>query len=434
MTASITLALLLAAPVPAPGKAADWPQWMGPTRDNVWAEAGVVKTLPAEPKIVWRAPVGGGYAGPAVALGKVFCSEYKSATDLGEANFGRKEAAGTETVFALDQATGKRAWEHSYPVKYTISYPAGPRCTPTVAGGTVYFLGAEGDLLGCDAATGAIKWQKNLRTEYKTKAALWGYAAHPLIDGRKLITLAGGDGSHVVALDKDTGAELWKSQSQPEQGYSPPLLVTAGGVRQLIVPGPSAVRGLDPETGKRLWTTPYDATNGSIIMTPLVVGEYLFVAGYDKKNLLLKLTADKPGVEVVAKDVRNLFVSPVNVQPFADGNVVYGFDGDGTLYGTELPTGRRLFGTTDPIGPAKLGTGTAFMVRQAGRVWFFTEKGDLVIGTLTPAGYTESSRMHVIDPTGKAFGRKVVWCAPAFADRKCYVRNDKELICVDLAE
>ncbi len=426
----------LAAATALTASAADWPQWMGPNRDNTWREEGVADSFPAGgPKILWRVPVKGGYAGPAVARGKVYCSEYASATDLGEGNFGRKEADGTETVFALDQKTGKRLWEHSYPVRYTISYPAGPRATPTVDGELVYFLGAEGVLLACNADTGAIVWKRDLRTDYGTKAALWGYAAHPVIDGQKLITLAGGEGSHVVALDKATGKELWKSQSQPEQGYSPPVIITAAGVRQLIVAGPSAIRALNPETGERLWTTPYDATNGSIIMTPIVVGEYLFVGGYDNKNLLLKLNADKPGVEVVARNAAKKFVSPVNVQPFAEGNVVYGFDGGGQLYGVEIPSGKRLFETTAPIdADNKLQTGTAFLVRQGGRVWFFTEKGDLVLGKLSPAGYEELARTKVIEPTGRAFGRKVVWCGPAFADKAMYVRNDKEMVAVDLAK
>ncbi len=416
--------------------AADWPQWMGPGRDNVWAEDGVIDKFPAGgPKVVWRVPVAGGYAGPAVALGKVFCSEYTTKADLGEGNFNRKEANGTETVFALDAATGKRAWAHSYPVRYTISYPTGPRCTPTVSGGKVYFLGAEGMLLCCDADTGNILWQKDMKAEYKTKSALWGYAAHPLIDGQKLITLAGGDGSHVVALDKDTGKEMWRSQSQPEQGYSPPLLFTAGGVRQLIITGPAAVRSLNPETGERYWTQEYGpATSGSIIMTPVLVGEHLFVGGYDGKSLLLKLAADKPAAERVSKDERRMFLSPVNVQPLVIDGVMYGFDGSGELSGVEFPSGKRLFSTPDPIAPEKLGTGTAFLVRQGGRVWFFTEKGDIVIGKLTPAGYEEVDRANVIAPTGSAFGRKVVWCMPAFAGKRMYVRNDAELICVDLAK
>lgn len=426
--------LLLFAPTAV---ADDWPQWMGPNRDNVWRETGVLETFPAGgPKVLWRTPVKGGYAGPAVSGGKVFGSDYTSDTDLGEGNFQRKEANGTERVFALDQATGKLLWEHAYPVRYTISYPAGPRCTPVVHQGKVYFLGAEGDLLCCEAADGKILWKKDLKAEYKTKAALWGYAAHPLIDGQKLITLAGGDGSHIVALDKDTGKELWKSQSQPEQGYVPPSIVTVNGVRQLLIVGPSAARGLDPETGARLWTTPYSASNGSIIMTPLVVGEYLYVGGYDGKNLLIKLPAGKTDkVEVLWKDRPRTGISPVNVQPFAVGNVVYGMDGPGDMLAVELPSGKRLWSSTAPITDGKQQiSATAFMVKNGDRFVLFNELGEVVFCKLSPKGYEEIDRAKVIEPTSAAFGRKVVWCMPAFADKKMYVRNDKELICVDLAK
>lgn len=266
-------------------RADDWPQWMGPKRDNVWREDGLLDKFPAGgPKVLWRSPVAGGYAGPAVAAGKVYCSEYKSEKNLGEGNFTRKEADGVETIFCLDEKTGERRWEHKYPVRYTISYPSGPRCTPNVDNGKVYFLGAEGNLICCEADKGAILWQKDLKADYNTKSALWGYAGHPLIDGQKLITLAGGEGSHIVALDKDTGKEIWKSQSSEEQGYCPPTIITAGGVRQLILPGPTAVKSLNPETGERYWTTPYIADSGSIVMTPLVIGDYLFIAGYNGKT------------------------------------------------------------------------------------------------------------------------------------------------------
>ena len=433
MTRLAVVIALVALPLSA--RADDWPRWMGPGRDNVWKEEGVLDKFPeGGPKVLWRVPVKGGYAGPAVAGGKVFCSEYATKTDLGEGNFNRKEADGVETVFALDAATGKRLWEHSTPVRYTISYPGGPRCTPTVNDNVVYFLGAEGHLSACEVETGKIVWQKELRKVYDTKSALWGYAAHPLILGDKLITLAGGEGSHVVALDKKTGKEIWKSQTQPEQGYSPPLLIEAAGAKQLVVCGPKAIRALNPETGARLWTTPYDATSGSIIMTPVVVGDYLFIGGYQGKNLLLKLTQDKPGVEVVARDVRRKFISPVNVQPMVIDGLIYGFDESGLLFAVELPSGERVLETPDPIAPQKLGSGTAFLIRQKDRVWFFTEKGELVISKLSPKGYEEIDRAKVIEPSSKAFGRKVVWSMPAFAGKKAYIRNDKELICVDLAK
>ena len=432
MLSRTTLALLLLAPV---ARADDWPQWMGPNRDNVWRETGLLEKFPdGGPKVLWRTPVKGGYAGPAVAGGKVYCTDYTSATNLGEGNFQRKEADGTERVFALDEATGKLLWEHSYPVRYTVSYPAGPRCTPLVHAGKVYFLGAEGDLLCCEADKGGIVWKKNLREEYKAKAALWGYAAHPQIIDGKLITLAGRDAGHVVALDP---AKVWKSavSSETEQGYSPPLLIEAGGVKQLICPSPKSVRALDPATGKELWKTPYEATSGSIIMTPVRVGEYLFVAGYQGKNLMLKLTSDKPGVEVVFKDKPRTAVSPVNVQPIVEDGVIYGHDESGKLFAVEVPSGKRLWESTGAIGGESApGSGTAFIVKNGDRFVFFNEKGELVLGRLAKEGYTEIDRAKVLDTTGTAFGRKIVWSMPAFANKHVYVRNDKELICVDLAK
>jgi outer membrane protein assembly factor BamB len=287
-------------------RADDWPQWMGPKRDNIWREEGILEKFPAGgPKILWRTPVAGGYAGPAVTDGKVFVTDYLTGDNVRVDNFKRDQFNGMERVLCLDQKTGKEKWKREYPVKYSISYPAGPRCTPLVHEGKVYTLGAEGDLYCFEAGTGKDVWNKDLKTTYKTKAALWGYAAHPIIDGKKLITLVGGDGSHVVAFDKDTGAELWKAGSQSEQGYCPVLITEAGGKRQLIVACPKAVYSLNPETGERYWTTPYDAVNGAVIMTPVRYEEYLFVGGFSSKNLLLKLTSDKPGVEVVWTDKKD---------------------------------------------------------------------------------------------------------------------------------
>ena len=110
------LAILMVLVSATVARADDWPQWMGPKRDNVWREDGLLDKFPAGgPKVLWRSPVGGGYAGPAVVAGKVYCSEYKSGKNLGEGNFDRKEADGVETIFCLDAQTGKRLWEHKYP-------------------------------------------------------------------------------------------------------------------------------------------------------------------------------------------------------------------------------------------------------------------------------------------------------------------------------
>ena len=425
-------ALFAAAPA---ARADDWPQWMGPRRDNVWRETGIVAKFPAGgPKALWRTPIAGGYAGPAVSGGRVFVTDYVTAADVKVDNFNRKEFSGTERVLCLDQKTGAEKWKHEYPVKYAISYPAGPRCTPTVHAGKVYTLGAEGNLFCFDADSGKVVWQKELKKEYNTKSALWGYAAHPLVEGKNLITLAGGEGSHVVALDLLTGKEAWKAGTQTDTGYSPVLVTDAGGKRQLIVASPRAVYSLDPATGEQLWTTPYTADNGAVIMTPVRSGDYLYVGGFQHKNLLLKLTADKPGAEVVWKDKRNAGLSPINVQPFALDGVLYGYDEGGALMAVELPSGKRLWESTGPVGGEDpKNSASAFIVKNGDRFFFFAETGDLVVGTLSPKGYEETDRAKLLEPTNNAFGRKVVWCAPAYADNKMYVRNDKEIVCVDLA-
>jgi outer membrane protein assembly factor BamB len=202
----------------------------------------------------------------------------------------------------------------------------------------------------------------------------------------------------------------------------------------MVVFGTKAVYAVDPETGKEYWNTPYTADNGCVIMTPVRAGDHLYVGGYNHKNLLLKLTADKPGVEVVFKDKRGVGVSPVNVQPFLQDGVLYGYDDDGTLYAVELPSGKRLWEGDGPIPGRPSGSETAFIVKNGDRYFFFAETGHLVIGKLTPQGYDEIDRAKLLEPTGAAMGRKVVWCAPAYAGKQMFVRNDKEIICVDLAK
>ncbi|MEI6240748.1 MAG: PQQ-binding-like beta-propeller repeat protein [Planctomycetia bacterium] len=420
---------------PLPLLADEWPQWMGPQRDNVWREDGVLETLPkAGPRVVWRVPIAGGYAGAAVAGGRVFVTDYVTAADVKVANFERKPSTGTERVLCLDEATGRILWKHEYPVTYTIAYPAGPRCTPTVSGDFVYTLGAEGDLFCFDAATGKVVWSRDLKKDYATKAALWGWASHPLVNGEKLICIAGTDTAHAVALDTRTGKELWRAGKAPEQGYVPPSIIEAAGVRQLVLVKPDGVYAVDPETGKLLWETPYNADNGSIIMTPVRIGDHLYVGGYQGKNLLLKLKTDVPGVEVVWRNKPKQGISAVNVQPFVADGLVYGYHENGELRAMRVPEGDFAWRGGGPLGERPQGSGTAFITRHRDRFFLFTEAGDLVIAKLTPAGYEELGRAHLIEPTNVAFGRPVVWCAPAYANRSIVVRNDTEIIRVSLAK
>ncbi|MBA4104673.1 MAG: pyrrolo-quinoline quinone [Pirellula sp.] len=418
----------------SPAVADQWPQWMGPKRDNIWREEGIIKEFPeGGPKILWRAPVAGGYAGPAVVDGSVYVMDYVTSDDVKIANFERKPSSGTERILCLDEATGKEKWKVEYPVAYDISYPAGPRCTPTVAGGKVYCLGAVGDLHCLDVTTGEILWKKNFLKDYNTKSALWGYSSHPLVDGDNLICVVGGEGTHAVAFDKNTGEQKWAALTAPEQGYSPPTIIEAGGVRQLLLLAPNAVTSVDPATGKEYWSVPYTATNGSIIMSPVVDGDLLYVGGYSNQSLLLKLAKDKPAAEIVWANKGQEAISPINVQPYTENGILYGFDQKGTLRAVELAAGKRLWETSEPVSERPANSGTAFIVRHGDIRWMFNDSGDLVIAKITPEGFEELDRAHVIEPTNDAFNRRVVWCAPAFANKRAYIRNDEECICIDLA-
>ena len=213
---------------------------MGPKRDNVWRETGILEKFPAGgPKVVWRAKVAGGYSGPAVADGKVYVGDYVSHARPEERGLrAHRPATGTERVLCFDEKTGKPLWTFEYPVRYTVSFPTGPRVTPTVNDGRVYFVGAEGRLSCLDADTGKLIWQKDYQKDYEAKTPLWGFAGHPFIDGDKLICITGGEGACVVAFDKKTGKELWKSAERRRAGLQhTDDRSRSAGKRQLLVFG-----------------------------------------------------------------------------------------------------------------------------------------------------------------------------------------------------
>lgn len=417
----------------------DWARWMGPDGTNTWNETGLIESFPeGGPKVLWRTPIAGGYSGAAVAQGKVLITDFVTDANVKIGNFERREFDGTERILCLDESNGKILWKHEHEVRYTISYPSGPRCTPIIENDRVYTLGAEGHLFCFNLADGEIVWQKELKKEYNCKSALWGYAGHPIIDGDNLITLAGGEGSHIVALDKNTGDEVWRSLTATEQGYAPPKIIEAAGVRQLITCRPDAVSSINPDNGKEYWSVPYDATSNSIIMTPLHVGDYLYVGGYSKKSLLLKLDPMDPGATELWRNKGRSAVSAVNVQPYLDveNQIVYGMDQTGDMRAFNIPEGELLWATSEPSSKRRTGNGTVFIVRQGAtdRFWLFNDYGFLIIAEITKDGYKEIDRVKVIEPSNNAFGRQVVWSMPAYANKRAYIRNDNEIICLDLAK
>jgi outer membrane protein assembly factor BamB len=422
--------------VPVFARADDWPQWMGPQRDNVWRETGILDAFPkGGPKVFWRAKVANGYSGPAVADGLVYITDFVSSQDLSDDNFNGAKFAGKERVLCFDAKTGKEKWKYDYPVIYTISYPNGPRCTPVVDAGKVYTLGGMGKLICFDAKSGKVEWSRDLMKDYNAKAPLWGFAGHPLIDGNRLICLVGGKGSVAVAFDKTNGKELWKNLSAGAPGYSPPTIYqTPGGKRQLLIWHTESLNGLNPDTGKLLWSIPQETVNGTSIMAPRFAGDLIFLGAWQKKGGVFKVSADASSIEQVWKGKGATSVYPVNNTPFIEADHVYGVDSGGELRCVNLKTGERVWDTTKPVAGDEAQSGTAHFVKNGDRFFITAETGDLIIAKMTPKGYDEISRWHMLAPTSKAFGRNVMWSHPAFAQKSVFARNDKELICVSLAK
>jgi outer membrane protein assembly factor BamB len=434
VAATLAMATILSSLV----RADDWPQWRGPSRDGRWNETGIIDKFPAGgPKVLWRTPIAGGYSGPAVAGGKVYVTDF--VRQSGEATNdpdNRAEVKGTERVLCLNAATGAIVWKHEYDCDYKISYPAGPRATPTVASGKVYALGAEGHLNCLDAESGKPLWSKDLKKEYQTEAPLWGFTGHPLVDGKKLICLVGGKGSIAVAFDKDSGREIWKALSTPEAGYCPPTIVEAGGKRQLLIWHPESLNSLDPETGAVYWTEPLVPQYRMSITAPVKSGDFLFASGIGKCAVLFKLAADKPAATIVWDGKPTTAVFCGTSTPIIDGGTIYGNDCEvGNLRAVQLATGERLWETFQPTtgGERRASHGTAFLTKNGDRYFIFSETGDLIIARLSPEKYEEISRAHLLEPTGECFGRPVVWSHPAYANKCVFARNDKEIICVSLA-
>ena len=429
-------------------RADDWPQWMGPRRDGVWREQGLVESMPAGGlPVKWRVPVKGGYSGPAVAAGRVYLMDYdRPEGELANSPNDRTELAGRERVLCLDAATGQLLWKHEYDCPYAISYASGPRCTPTVADGKVYALGAEGNLTCLDAQTGRVLWAKDFKRDYAAPTPIWGFCGHPLVEGDLLICLVGGPGSVAVAFDKATGAEQWRAITASESGYCPPTMIEVAGTRQLVIWDADKLNALDAATGRVLWSQPLKPMYGMSLMAPQVAdtpaGRVLYAGGIGRVGALYRLAADGSGASVIWRGEPKTALYCANSTPFITGATLYGCDCEtGMLTAVDLATGERLWETLEPTtgGERRSKHGTAFLVRVAPpgdgtRTWIFSETGDLILARLTPEKYEELGRMHLLDPTNECFGREVVWSHPAFANRCIYARNDRELVCVSAAE
>ncbi|MEM9317106.1 MAG: PQQ-binding-like beta-propeller repeat protein, partial [Pseudomonadota bacterium] len=389
----------------------DWPQWFGPQRDGIWHESGVLRKFPADgPEVLWRAPVNVGYSGPAVSQGRVFLTDRSvAAEDAPSSPQGIAKIPGQERVVCLDAETGRPIWEHSYDCEYEISYPEGPRTTPTVDGDRVYTLGAMGDLICFDVETGNVIWSKQLMEEYEfVRPLIWGWSASPLIDGDHLICLVGGKEAGVVAFDKHDGKEIWRAIDAKEIGYAPPTIYEADGQRQLIVWHDVAVQGLDPATGKRLWRIAFPE-DGEVmrpaapIVNPLVFDNRVLVSDFYNGSLLLELSSDPPDAEPLwispkATAVHRDSLNTLMATPVIHEGYIYGIAGNGELRCLKADTGEVVWRSLEPIGGKVAMFGTIFIIPNEDHWFLVTDQGELIIAKLSPDGYEEIDRARLLEP------------------------------------
>jgi outer membrane protein assembly factor BamB len=395
--------------VPARG-ADDWPQFRGPRRDAHSPDTGLLKEWPKDgPPLVWKAKgLGSGYSSVAVAGDRLFTMGNK-----GRSSF----------VVALDRDGGKVLWSQE------VGQAGGDLgCTPTADGDRVYAIGQAGDLVCLDAATGEVRWRKNFVKDFGGKFGGWHYTESPLVDGEQVVCTPGGKDATLVALDKKTGAVIWKCAVPVEDttaGYASVVVAEAGGVRQYVQLLAAGVVGVAARDGKFLWKYEKLGHNTANIPTPIVLGDHVFcAAGYGKGGALLHLVATDGGV--TAKEV---YFQPALTNKHGGlvvvGDYVYGdHDDSGRPFCAEVKTGKIVWQRKDR-GPGEHSASVAY---ADGHLYFRYENGVTALVEPSPAGYEEVSAFPIPKHEGPS------WAHPAIAGGRLYLREGDALWCYDVKQ
>jgi outer membrane protein assembly factor BamB len=392
------------APPSAPIAQVNWPGFRGPHRDGHYDETPIATNWPAEGlRPLWKQPVGGGYASFAVAGGRAFTIEQR-----------REE----EAVTAYDVETGRELWAAAYPAAFDeMMGGGGPRATPSFDEGNVYSLGAMGDLLCLDAASGKVIWKVNILADNQANLPYYGVAASPLVVQDKVIVQPGGPkGRSVVAYDKLTGKPLWRALDDPA-AYSSPMFVQLAGLEQLLIVTDHRAFGLQIQDGASLWMTPWtvkehNRNNAQPVL--LATNRFLLSAGYGTGSEAVEVSRTRAGFEANAvwhnTGLKNKFTSSVFSQGF-----IYGLDED-MLVCLDAQTGERKW------KDGRYGYGQ--LIVAGGYLIVLSGDGQLALVKASPDRYHELAHFQAIE--GKT------WNHPATFDGKILVRNAVQMACFDL--
>ena len=390
----------------APG---DWPQFRGPNRDGASAETGLLKALPpGGPPLVWKATgLGVGYSTVSVVGNRIYT--------IGE-------NADASFVIALNAADGKHVWSARLGKPGAPGVPAfaGPRSTPTVAGGFVVAVGQWGDLICVAATTGKELWRKNYIRDFGGSRPKWGYAESPLIDGEKVVFTPGGREGAIVALNVKTGAILWRSRGFTDAPhYSSLISAQISGVRQYIQLTAESVVGIAAADGTVLWRAPREGRT-AVIPTPIYSDGYVYVtSAYGIGCNLFKITA--AGGKFTAEEVyANKVFGNKHGGVIKVGDFVYGHADDKGWTCQDFKTGAAKW------QESKLGKGA--LIYADGHFYLRAEdKGTVVLIDASPSGFTECGRF---EQPGRS--DKKAWPYPVIAAGRLYLRDMDALFCYDL--
>lgn len=417
---------------------ADWPEWRGPDRAGLWEAEGLVESfegLPNPLPRVWTARVGAGYSGPTVAGDRVYLLDRGLPDDSEQ----------VERIVCVDRVTGKEKWVHRYSCEYReIGYDFGPRSSVTLVDGKAFSLGMMGHVHCLDAESGKVFWAKDLSKHYKIEMPIWGLTSSPLVeDGVVIFQAAGGpEGACVVGLDIANGNEIWRAFSD-KASYVSPIMIEQAGKRVLVIWTGMRIAGMNATTGDVYWEIPTRPNKMPInVPGPAISedGDLMFLSVFYDGSRLIDLALDtvdakerwvRKGINERTTDALHNMISP----PYIYGGFIYGIDSYGQMRCLNPLNGDRLWENLEAVPQGRWGTG--FMVRNGETTWMMTERGELVIAKLTPEGYNEIDRVQIIDATTPLKQREegtVLWSHPAFAGTQIFVRNDRELICVELAK
>lgn len=394
-------------------RAEDWPQWRGPNRDGLSQEKGLLKEWPQEgPPLLWQAKkIGSGYSTPAVV------GEYLYVIS--------NEGMENEYVQALSVKDGKQVWATRIGnvgnPKQQPHYPAA-RSTPTVEGEVLYALGSDGDLVCLDAASGKLRWQKNLRADFGGKPGAWAYSESPLIDGEALVCTPGGADASLVALNKKDGEVIWKCPvpGGDEAAYSSAIIVEVDGRKQYVQFLQKGLVGVDAKTGKFLWRYEKTAQGSPANMPTPVAHENLIYSSTGRGGGLIRVKAEGEKTEVEQVYFATKLPNSIG------GSVKVGDH----LYGTASAALQCVDFAKGDVKWSERALGAASLLYADGHLYLHGENGEVALVEASPESYREKGRFTPPDPPDR--GRSKAWAYPVVANGRLYIRDMDSLWCYDV--